>query len=51
MADPTLTVDLVHAELSLDEVLAFAKHALSLFGYVTDLAHKAYCALPFVRAC
>lgn len=44
MPDPSVTFDLVHAEVSLRELLDLARQAF-------DLARDAFCALPFVRSC
>lgn len=49
--DPTVTFDLVHAELSLHELVALAQQGLALFRDGFALIHQAYCALPFVRSC
>lgn len=50
-ADPTVTFDLVHAELSLDELVTLARQTLGLFHEGFALIQKAYCALPFVSSC
>jgi hypothetical protein len=50
-ADPTVTVDLVHGELSLREILDLLSQGITAFQYGLELVHRAYCALPFVRAC
>lgn len=50
-ADPTVTFDLVHAELSLQELLDLARQGLALFAYGFDLLKQAYCAIPFVKSC
>ena len=42
--DPTVTFDLVHAELSLSEIIA-------AFGRLFDLGHLVFCSLPFVKGC
>ena len=51
MSDPTVVVDLVHAELSLSELLDIARQGFALFGHGLDALKQAYCALPFVRSC
>lgn len=43
-AKPTVSFDLVHAELSLDELIAAFRGGF-------DLLYKAFCALPFVKFC
>lgn len=50
-ADPTVTFDLVHAELALDELLDLARQGIGAFDKLIDLGRGAYCALPFVRSC
>lgn len=50
-ADPTVTFDLVHAELSLNELVTLARQALGLFHEGFALIQKAVCAVPFVRFC
>jgi hypothetical protein len=47
--DPTLTFDLVHAELSLDEFLTIVRQGIALFERGLDLARSSFCALPFVN--
>lgn len=49
--DPTVTFDLVHAELSLGELLDLARQGLAAFEHFVDLGREAFCALPFVRSC
>jgi hypothetical protein len=49
--DPTVTFDLVHAELSLTEIIAIVREGFDLFGRGFGLIREAFCALPFVDAC
>lgn len=49
--DPTLTFDLVHAELSLTEFIAIAREGFDLFGRGLAFLREAFCGLPFVTAC
>jgi hypothetical protein len=47
--DPTLTFDVIHAELSLTEFLEFARQGFALFERGLELARSSFCALPFVK--
>ena len=49
--DPTVTFDLVHAELSLGELLDLARQGIAAFARFGDLVRQGFCALPFIRFC
>jgi hypothetical protein len=49
--EPTIVFDVIHAELSLTEILAVAREGFALFGKGFALIRDAFCALPFVSAC
>lgn len=49
--DPTITFDLVHAELSLAELFALVREGFDLFGRGFALVRDAVCGLPFVDSC
>ena len=49
--DPTLTFDVIHAELSLTEFIAFAREGFALFGQGLAFIREAFCGLPFVDSC
>lgn len=50
-SDPTVTFDLVHAQLSLKEILDIVQQGIVAFQYGLELFHRAYCALPFIKSC
>lgn len=50
-ASPSVSLDLVHVELSLQELLDVFRQGVAVFQHGADLLRQVYCSLPFVRSC
>jgi hypothetical protein len=50
-AASSVSFDLVHVELSLQEIVDLARQGISLFREGFELVRGAFCSLPFVTSC